>query len=441
MLDLTPPNKRPPKYFAQPSPQDEPSSHLPAVSNVLFWLAFIPTTGALLISGYLSFVSLVLGVAPAGCGAGSGCGQVLASHYATIMGLPVSIPALGVYVPAIVLLLLVKRRKQNAQTPAMLRALLVLAAGVIFGSVIWFTFLQFFVLREACFYCMLSHALGTWAAIMLLLIAIRMDRSSTSADATHAPTADRALHAHILLPLLLGLGFSGIFALAQWSQPEIVRYIELPTQGDYDLTDRRGRHIGLLDGEVTFTVQDMPHDGSLDAQHVLVLMYDYACPHCRTLHHMAGQMVRDGELDALLVYMPMAIHPACNPYMAGALERFDQSCALAHISLTIFLASREDWQAFDGWMFQTQQPRTVAQARDYVAEHISATLLDDPQWQEPAAALLEANIEAFGSIPVVDPVDRRVPVTLAPHARPIMGPIHQRQTLLQFLQSRENATR
>jgi len=440
MLDLTPPNKRPPNFFDTAS-QGQKQSHIAIVSPTRFWLTLLPAIGALLITAYLSFVSLILGVPPAGCGEGSGCGQVLASHYAKIMGIPVSVPALVVYALVILLLLQVRNAGRGSALPSTgAWFILMLLAGIILGSVAWFTWLQLFVLGEICFYCMIDHALGTWVAMMVLLLAYRVVRLPTSGSENETNPAAKGA-SRFVLPLCLGLFFPGVFAFVQSVQPEIVRYIELPTEGDYDLTDSRGRHIGLLNGEVTFTVQDMPYFGSMDAEHVLVLMYDYACPHCRSLHHMAKQMVNDGQLDALLVYMPMAIHPACNPYMEGAQARFDQSCALAHISFTVFLASRDNWQAFDDWMFRPQQPRTVAEARDYVAQHISPALLDDPQWQEPAAAMLRENIEVFGSIPVEHPADRRVPVTLCPHANPIMGPIHQRDTLLQFLQSRGNTSR
>ena len=71
------------------------TSHVPGRS--IWLLMVVLSITALVISGYLTFQSLVTGSQPLGCGAGSGCAEVLASKWARWLGLPVSGLATLVY--------------------------------------------------------------------------------------------------------------------------------------------------------------------------------------------------------------------------------------------------------------------------------------------------------------------------------------------------------
>src|SRR5688572_15488772 len=64
---------------------------------------------AVLLAGYLTWVSLREAGEPAGCGAGSGCAAVLASQWSRWFDAPVGAPALAVYLAIVVAGVLARR--------------------------------------------------------------------------------------------------------------------------------------------------------------------------------------------------------------------------------------------------------------------------------------------------------------------------------------------
>src|SRR5687767_9074019 len=112
---------------------------------------------AFCLSAYLAWNSLQGGAVP-GCGPESDCDKVLSSRWAYVLGLPVSLFALPVYLAALVLL---------SQKTFNWKALVPLAV-IILLSALWFIGLQAFALRAFCKFCMAAHVAGTLAALMLL---------------------------------------------------------------------------------------------------------------------------------------------------------------------------------------------------------------------------------------------------------------------------------
>src|SRR5690554_2230044 len=92
------------------------------------------------IAGYLAFTSWQTRGTPWGCGAGSGCEEVLRSRWSSLFGLPVSLLAV------IVDLGLVLSLRTMPGRPAMKHWALALATSIIIAAV-WFIGLQIFVLR------------------------------------------------------------------------------------------------------------------------------------------------------------------------------------------------------------------------------------------------------------------------------------------------------
>src|SRR5690554_5170719 len=82
------------------------------LSPVGLWIVTLAGVAAAAIAGYLTWQSLVMGVLPAGCGEGSGCGEVLTSKYARLWDIPVSAMALVAY--AVLVGLVIAGRKSHA---------------------------------------------------------------------------------------------------------------------------------------------------------------------------------------------------------------------------------------------------------------------------------------------------------------------------------------
>ena len=141
-------------------------AELPSVRFV--WSLRLICVAALGISGYLAWTAFSLGKVY-GCSSGEliDCGHVLTSHWSKVMGVPVSVPAVGLYASLIALLAFARHGG-----PKSFRQLV--WGGMTLGSVmaglaaLWFIGLQVFVLKHYCPYCLVVHTCGlVLAAIML----------------------------------------------------------------------------------------------------------------------------------------------------------------------------------------------------------------------------------------------------------------------------------
>ncbi len=375
--------------------------------------ALLLALGALGISAYLAFISLSTAPSPAGCGWGSGCTQVLTSKWAQVRGIPVSVMAVVVY--ASVIAALIRPLVGHRGTPRADRALLSASAAAVAGSACWFIGLQLFVIRAVCPYCMAGHTLG------LLLSALLVWRLR----ARHIPAGAGGLAGVALLILL------------QVNSPGVLATLDAPAQGmDTDTAATDGRTVTVLNGKLTLDLNDEPVLGDRGAEHVMVLMYDYACPHCRHTHGVIRELVRDRPGLLAVVLLPTPLNHACNPHAPEELDaRFDESCELARVALTVFLADRAGFADFDRWMYGPQAPRLAETARAEAIRRIGQDQYEhiyrDPRMQQ----MIARNVHAYGQSGA-----DRVPVLARPGRAAVVGRVDGSAVLIDLLEGSDGPT-
>jgi len=123
----------------------------------------------LMISAYLTWTH-VQGVVPACVGDSSGCATVQASRYSAILGVPVAALGLAGYAGLLLSALL-------KGEIGVFFGLFVALVGVLFSA--YLTWLEFFVIRAICQWCLASAAL---MAGSLLLVALRGRRIHPSSS-------------------------------------------------------------------------------------------------------------------------------------------------------------------------------------------------------------------------------------------------------------------
>lgn len=154
---------------------------------------------ALLISGYLAWSAIRMQPV-IGCSGSEliDCEHVLNSRWSKVLGVPVSVPAVGLYATLLGLLAFAGR-----PAPLAFQQLLslVLSAGFLTAgwAALWFTGLQVLVLQHLCPWCLAAHACGLSVAVLAL---------------TSGPRS-----AGLLPSLSAGLGLAGVLAAVQWLSP------------------------------------------------------------------------------------------------------------------------------------------------------------------------------------------------------------------------------
>jgi uncharacterized membrane protein/protein-disulfide isomerase len=329
---------------------------------------------ALVLSFILSWHYMNGGSMP-GCGGGSPCDMVLSSRWSRIAGLlPVSGLAMGVY-----LAMLVAGLSIGPTTDASVRRLawsvLLILAGSVVGSALWFTYVQKWVIGQFCVYCMSTHATGLLLAALIIWRATK-EFNDQSADDRQPDNwlgkkgfSFAQLHTHGLLPVvgrtLIGLALAAILTASQMGFPSQTVY-----------SNGESRSIMPV-----INYHDVPMIGSPNAPFVVTLLYDYDCPHCQKLHLMLDEAVRrfDGKLAFALC--PTPLNPHCNPYVARTVGEFRNSCELAKIALAVWVANRKDFTAFDDWMYAYDSsngwhPRSPESAMTKAVELVGKKNLD-----------------------------------------------------------------
>jgi uncharacterized membrane protein len=331
----------------------------------------------------------------AGCGTGSPCDQVLNSRWSVIAGiLPVSGLAMGVY-----LALLVAGFFIGPDTEAPVRRLawsvMLILAGSVAGSAIWFTVLQKWVIGTFCPYCMTTHITGLLLAALVIWRAItvfpnysdnilQMKHSRVKKGSTETPVRIiRPLHAMGLA--LIGLVLAGILAAFQAGFTPTVVYRDGESQDNLPSID----------------YNTVPMVGSADAPYVVTLLFDYQCSHCQKIHFMLNAAINRYSGKLAFVLCPAPLNPGCNPFIPRDVDAFKNSCELAKIGLTVWVARRVAYPAFESWMFTFEsgdnwRPRSLESARAKAVELVGQEKFDTSSTDPWIERYMQTCIQIYG---------------------------------------------
>ncbi|MFB3103855.1 MAG: vitamin K epoxide reductase family protein, partial [Pseudomonadales bacterium] len=119
------------------------------------------------IAGYLTWVTLTHGTVAA-CGdqpSHLACDDVLRSAWSRVVGVPVSLLGFVVYVAILVTSRWIVSKPSQPLTEWTRLCCLTLIA-LAFGAATWFLFLQLFVIRHICPFCLIIHVCGIMIALI-----------------------------------------------------------------------------------------------------------------------------------------------------------------------------------------------------------------------------------------------------------------------------------
>jgi uncharacterized membrane protein/protein-disulfide isomerase len=295
-----------------------------------------------------------------GCGGGSPCQQVLNSQWSVIADVfPISGLAVGVYMALLAASFFISSSNE-APIQQMAWKIMVVLAGTIAGSAIWFTILQKWFIGDFCPYCMSAHVTGLLLASLIIWRALKR---FSDAKINRMQVAGLAL---------TGLIIAGIMAVIQLSITPTVTYREGKSAQNY---------LPAID------YRNAPIVGSPEAPYIVTLLFDYQCSHCQKIHFMLDEAVRTYNGKLAFALSPAPLNTGCNPFILRDVDAFKNSCELARIGLAVWRASREKFPVFENWMFTFESgdgwyPRgleaTKAKAIGLVGEDAFTTAMSDP---------------------------------------------------------------
>ena len=330
-----------------------------------------------------------------GCSGGSSCEQVLNSRWSTIAGiLPVSGLAVGVY-----LAILVTSFFTGPATEAPIRRLawgaMLMLIGTVAGSAIWFIIIQEWFIGNFCFYCMTTHITGLLLAALVAWRAMKdfhnnsngilLTNSEAPQDVSTVTSRRNFRPLAVTGRFLIGLILAGILAACQigFTPPAIYQVGE------------SNDNLPVID------YHNVPMIGSPDAPYIVTLLFDYECPHCQKLHFLLDEAVRRYKGKLAFELCPTPLNTKCNPYIPQDVEEFKNSCELAKIGLTVWVAKRNAFPAFDNWMFAFEagdswRPRSLESAKAKAVELVGKAKFQ-AAWVDPwIEQYMQTCIKIFG---------------------------------------------
>jgi len=331
----------------------------------------------------------------AGCVGGGPCEKVLNSQWSTIAGiLPVSGLAAGVYLAMLVASFFIGPSSEAPLINLAWSVMLILA-GSIAGSAIWFTILQKWIIGDFCPYCMITHITGLLLTALVFWRAIsESDNHSNDIPLTNhsgVKSDSQSAQRHLIKPLpamgrvLIGLVLAGILVACQVGFTPSVVY-------------RNGESQNNLP---TINYHAVPMVGSPDAPYVVTLLFDYQCSHCQKIHFMLDEVIRRYHGELAFVLCPAPLNTQCNPYIPRDVDEFKNSCKLAMISLAVWMAKREEFPAFENWMFTFESgdnwhPRSLDSAMAKAVELVGKAKFN-AAWSDPwIGQYLQTCIQIYG---------------------------------------------
>lgn len=368
------------------SPQESPTQALPqSFPKSLCWLRLCCGLFALaaLLAGYLAWVALS-GGAVAGCGLESACNRVLQSRWAYWLHIPVSLPAMAVYVA---LLMAAVRRIAALHAPDQRRegTWVVPLAAVVIAAAIWFVFLQVVVIRAFCVFCLTAHLAAVGGAAILLVETLRRPVS------VHTPPR-RAFGTPVLAGLVgVALLIGGQFLLVK--PMNNVSTITAPAiVSSAAVTDRI---LSLYDGRFQLDLETSPRIGSPSAPHVIVSLFDYTCAHCRSLHVMLDRTWQQSGSQLTILTLPMPLDASCNPLVRQTSSENLDACEYARLALAVWRSKPEAFPQFHSWLFAPPRPPALEEARRHAEHLVGREALELALGGEWIKRQLEIDIQLF----------------------------------------------
>lgn len=262
------------------------SRSLATAARVLFGAAAASALG-------LSISALARSPLP-GCGDASGCDSVLQSAYASFFGLPVALAGLFLYTVCLLLLGSWVRRSRDWNSVLCGAALAISALGAL-----WFTGVQFFILKSFCPWCLFAQACAFTGVLIALLARVQAAHQAPDYTASLAGAASRVGSRAFRNGVITCATLAGGALL--WFAPRLrtgAQVVSLPADA---ATEQDGKTVKLHGGKFRFELAALPMLGNPDTRQTAVLLTDFTCDHCRAFHRTVTSFLESNKGDAFAV--------------------------------------------------------------------------------------------------------------------------------------------
>ena len=348
------------------------------ISSKMLFVVRMLVIVAIGVSVYLVFAAFSSENTLAGCGAGSGCDQVLNSAWSSVLGVPVSIPAVIMYLIILSATFLVSE-KSSVKSVILGWKILIPALTACFLGILWFVGVQIFVIKHYCTYCLIDHSCGLLIVILLMTNYMKRGGAGSGVKMSGIPWFGG-------LSFLGAVGVLGMIALQVAFKPIKYNVTSLDVVEEY--VDA-GRIISIRGGKYKLNLDKLPILGALNAKHVVTAIVEFQCPHCKKMNDFLKEALGLYGDQLTVIVMPMPLDSECNPHGG----KFKGSCKLSKLAFAVGRADRSKYTKFHHWLFDTHPSPELA--KQYAAKLIGKGKLEQIMASGWPDAMVQRSIEMY----------------------------------------------
>ena len=280
------------------------------------------------------------------------CDDVVTSPYGSLLGIPVSVWAIGYYA----LLAWVARRASGARSPERNRARADSLALAIGGAAfsLYLGLVSVFVLGMVCVLCACLYAVSAVALVSAFVVASPLARALE-----HLLERWRQIRERPAMATIGAATAVAVLFLPSW--------LGAPTRLTREEVFKA--NPGFYDWFTSRPIVEMPTGsgisvGKADAKVTLVEFSDFECPHCRMAHVMLKDVLPRFGDDIRFVFYNYPLSKDCNDAMPG--RGHENACKAA--SAALCASDQGQFKRMSDLMFAHQDALDPAKLSEYAKE-------------------------------------------------------------------------
>jgi uncharacterized membrane protein/protein-disulfide isomerase len=158
------------------------------------------------------------------------------------------------------------------------------------------------------------------------------------------------------------------------------------------------RIVSTMGGAIKLAAKDWPLDGSPDAKHIFIEMFDYTCSHCRSTSKAVLNAKKKLNDDVAVLLLPIPLCKACNANVQKDNPMHAEACQLAELSVAVWRCNREKFPEFHHWMFEGEAAPTYASALEKATAMVGNEQLQKELGKSVSKAYIQKNVQLYGKV-------------------------------------------
>ncbi len=178
----------------------------------------------------------------------------------------------------------------------------------------------------------------------------------------------------------------------------------------------RSRQVELLEGKITFGVDEVPLLGDPDAPLIVLELFDYTCPRCRKMASTIKQIQADFDNRVAFAVLPVPLNHDCNAAVPANTTAHLYACALARYAMAVYRIDPTKFAAYHDKLMDGDEEPTTSDARQWAIDLVGRSSFSRAVVSSDTTKVVQRGVEIYTRMK-----DQGIPQILLPNGNAIVG--------------------